>query len=285
VRRRALWRLLAAAVLATVIGCGPQPGVKQTPEVAPSEREHPVGLFAQVESHRATVNWKTVGDGLIAGYNIYISPDPVVGRYPDTMLPYHIQPFNSTPYPGDTNPDDSVVTFVADNLSDGVKYYVSVRVVYSDGTLSMPSNEVAIVCGPRGECLLPVRYSSKNDGYSFESAGYVSADSPANDLYFYTVDGGDYLASPNRLDGFLKVNKFKVVSLPDGLRQDIGSSRVFEIPPSADKAQIRVGDWVWIRMPDRTNALVHVTSLTGEGNGRAVKLFYAYCPLAGSLIF
>jgi hypothetical protein len=245
----------------------------------------PFGLFADVASHRATVNWKTSGGGLIGGYNIYISKDVVVGRYPDTMLPAYVQPYNSEPYPGDTNPDDSVVTYVAENLENGVIYYVSVRVIYRDGSLSMPSNEVAIVCGPRGELELPVRYSSTNDGYSFEKETYVSADSPDNDLYFYAVDDGDYLASPNRLDGFLKATKFKVVSLSAGLKEDLKHSYVFELPPTADKVEIASGDWVWIRMPDKTSALVHVIDLVGKDKGRRAKMSFAYCPLAGQLIF
>lgn len=281
------WGFAAIALLILFVNCAPQkPGPESpAPVETPKIRFHPYDLSVEVSSRRMTVSWKTEGEGLISGYNIYVSTESILGRYPDSMLPAHIQPFNSEPYPGDTNPDDSVEHFVAGDMENGVKYYVSVRVIYPDGRLSRPSNEVAAVCGPRGEIELPVRYSSSNDGFSFDSARYVKADSPDNDVYFYTVDGRDYLASPVRLDGFLRATTFKLVSMPSGLKQDLRRSGQFELPPTADKVEIHAGDWVWIRMPGNTNTLVHALEMTGKDKTRYVKLFYAYCPLAGELIF
>ncbi len=271
-----------------LVSCGTPP--KPTPEPNPPQETvkstvTPYDLQADASNAKLTVSWKTRGEGLISGYSIYISPELIVGRYPDTMLPSFVHPYNSTPYPGDTNPDDSIEQFVAEGLENGVKYYVSVRVLYPDGRLSLPSNEVAAVCGPRGEMELGVRYSSQQDGFSFDNNGYVSADFAANDLYFYTVDGHDYIASPNRLDGYLRATKFKIVSLPNGLKDAHPGFGQFELPPTADKVEVRPGDWVWARTPEKRSAILQVVNVIGKGNARRVGLTYAYCPLAGELIF
>ncbi len=268
--------------------CGTPP--KPTPAPSPPQETvkstvTPYDLRAEASNAKLTVSWKTRGEGLISGYDIYISQELIVGRYPDTMLPSFVHPYNSTPYPGDTNPDDSIVQFVAEGLENGIKYYVSVRVLYPDGRLSMPSNEVAAVCGPRGDIELGVRYSSPQDGFSFDQNGYVSADFSANDLYFYTIEGHDYLASPSRLDGYLRATKFKVVSLPNGLNDAHSGFGQFEFPPSADKVEVKSGDWVWAITPEKRSAILQVLDVIGKDKGRRVKLTYAYCPLAAELIF
>ena len=129
--------------------------------------------------------------------------------YPGATLPSSVKPFNPTPFPGDTNPDDGVEHFTAEGLQNGVTYYVTIRTVYPDGTLSPPSREVGVVCNPRGEVEISIRYESEHDGYSFAGDRYVRADTDENDLYFFSKDGIDYIASPDRLDGFLK-NRYKM---------------------------------------------------------------------------
>ncbi|MCX6833610.1 MAG: fibronectin type III domain-containing protein, partial [candidate division Zixibacteria bacterium] len=209
--KRTFPAILTVLVLA---GCGPVT-VRQSSETPlPTETRKQVSiadLRVSVNDKSMIVSWKRIGQGAISGYNIYISERPLFALYPDAHVDSSIAPYNATPFPGDTNPEDSVENFEATHLENGVKYFVTVRVVFPDGLVSRPSSEVTVVCGPRGEIELPIRYQSSPDGYSFEKNAYTDANSTDNDLYFYSKDGRDYLASPRRLDGFINDTRFLVL--------------------------------------------------------------------------
>ncbi|MEW5995187.1 MAG: hypothetical protein AB1744_12455, partial [Candidatus Zixiibacteriota bacterium] len=165
------------------------------------------------------------------------------------------------------------------------KYYVSVRVLFPDRSLSKPSNEVVAVCGPRGEMELSIRYKSDRDGFSFEKNDYVGADALDNDLYFYAKDGIDYLVSPSHLGGFLKENRLQVLPFTGELHEVTSQFRAFKQQPTQDRVVVQVGDWVHLLTPDNTHTLLHVLGLDGDGETRSVRLFYASSPLAGEAIF
>jgi len=274
--------LLISLTLAIALldGCGPQKAPRETSDVC-----YPYATRVEVNDRQMTVIWKKKCNQLISGYFIYISKEPLSKRFPSMELPESVAPFNYTPFPGDTNPNDELEHFVAKGLDNGVKYYVSVRVVYPDRTLSNPSNEVLAVCGPRGEIDLSIRYKSERDGFSFEKNAYVRADDIDNDLYFYSKDGTDYLASPNRLGGFLKANKFYILPLKGEFEQVKTKLSLFGSTPTQDRVAVNEGDWVHILTPDRKNALVKVLSISGEGEHRSVRLFYAFSPFPNEAIF
>lgn len=246
---------------------------------------YPYDARVEVNDRQMTVIWKKRCSRLMSGYNIYISTEPLVSRYPGTELPASVKPFNPTPFPGDTNPEDNLEHFEATGLKNGVKYYVSVRVVNPDRTLSKPTNEVVAVCGPRGEMELSVRYKSEHDGFSFEKNEYVRADNLENDLYFFSKNGTDYLSSPNRLDGFLRKNKFHVLPFKGTFEEIKEQFARYDTPPTQERVAIKPGDWVHMVTPEGTNALLYVKKIEGEGEKRQVRLFYAYSPLPHEAIF
>ena len=240
-------------------------------------------LRVDVNNKTMTVSWTDNCGRLISGYNIYISEDPLVATYPDASIPESIEPHNTTPYPGDTDPSDPRVFYEAERLENGVKYYVSVRVVYGDQSLSEPSEEVVAVCAPRGQVELGVRYSDNADGFSFVDGNYVDADATTNDIYFYSANGEDFLASPIRL-GFLKDNKLRKLSYAGDIDEVAAGVTTDTEYPTNDKVQVEAGDWVWVYMPDRTTALVQVRQFNGQGKDRTVSLYFAYFPLPNELI-
>lgn len=272
--------VISVLILTFLVRCVPEKRPEETPGGC-----YPYEASVEVNSRQMTVTWKTHCSRLMSGYFIYISDEPLANKYPGSELPPTITPINHTPFPGDTNPDDGAEHFVAEGLEDGVKYYVSVRVVNPDRTLSKPSNEVAAVCGPRGEIELSIRYKSGRDGFSFEKNDYVRADDLDNDLYFYSKDGTDYLASPNRLDGFLKANRAAVLPLRGEFVQVKTMFPAFDSRPDRDRVAVRTGDWVHILTPDGKSALMKVLSVNGKGERRRIKLFYAFCPLANGAVF
>ena len=273
--------VITAIVIGCLLyGCGPG-GV--SPEV--SSRCYPHDLNVNVSNASMDVYWKTKCQDLISGYNIYISDLPLATDYPGSSLPPDIRPFNLTPFSGDTNPEDEYEHYEAEGLENGRKYYVSVRVVNPDGTMSPPSNEGGAVCGPSGEIELSIRYKSSQDGYSFELDDYVPADDLNNDLYFFSGPDGDFLGSPVKLNGFLKDNRFGKLSLKGEFKDVRGNLGGVSSEPTIDKLRIQRGDWIHMRTAEGGNAFLRVLDIVGDGADRKVRLFFVYNSLAGEMIF
>ena len=275
---RQLWiAAIMLGVLAT--GCG---GPKKTVDETATACV-PFDVSVEVDNELAVVEFKSDCEQLISGYNIYVSRQPLAEQYPGATLPDGIEPHNHPVFPGDTDTDDEVETYEAEGLENGVRYHVHVRTVFPGGELSAPSREVAIVPGPRGEITLAVRYESEQDGFSFARDEYVRADNVDNDLYFYTREGNDFLASPSRL-GFLRSTKFRV--LPFGGTLDEVTSQLAGQPvPDQERVMVENGDWVQILTEDGTFALVQVREISGSGDSRSVRMFYAYSPVEGTPAF
>lgn len=242
-------------------------------------------LKVEVNSKSMVLKWKKKCSRSISGYNIYISEIPLSTNYAKKQLPESVKAVNVQPFPGDTNPEDGVEVYQADGLKDGIKYYVSVRVLMPDGRQSRPSNEVTVVCGGRGEIELSVRYKSDQDGFSFSQNGFVRADNEQNDLYYYSKDGVDYLASPHRLNGFLRKNSLQLLPF-DGELSNI-KSRIGEIKPNSDTDRLSVTTGCWIRLytAEGSSALLKVLGFSGEGKDRKIRLYYAYLPLKDEMLF
>ena len=262
------------------IGCAPP---KSGHEV--DESCYPYDLNVEVNDRTMTVMWKTECNRLTSGYNIYISETPFTEYNSGDNQLFMVKPFNYEPFLGDTDPSDGIEHFIASMLDNGMVYYVSARVVFPDRSLSKPSNEVVAVCGPRKEIELDVRYTSEQDGFSFEKNSYVRADDVTNDIYFYSKDGHDYLASPSRLDGFLRDSKLSRLPFKGDIDDVKEQVRSLVTVPSSDRLVIHRGEWFRIMTLDKTNALVKVLEITGDGSKRRVKLFIAYTPVKDSLIF
>ncbi len=271
--------LLILFVLLTMSGCAPR---KQAPSEARYDR-HPFGIAAEVDDAMMVVSWKTAGQGLISGYNIYISEEPLLSDSDE--LPPGAEPHNRTVYAGDTDPHDEIEHYEASGLENGVLYYVHVRVVYPDRTLSPPTEEITAVCGPRGEIELAVRYQGKPDGFSFLRDDYVDADDVANDLYYFHRDGRDFLVAPSELGGFQRANRFRVLRVKGDLDQVSKDLPAQGPRPSDSRVEIARGDWIWIITPEEYHALVRIDGFTGTDEVPRVRLFYAFVPRSGAPIF
>jgi hypothetical protein len=271
--------LLALLALVMLAGCAP----KKAPVTEAAPERYPFDVDAEVDDGMMIVTWKTAGEGIISGYNIYISEEPLLTEN-DSLAPA-IEPHNTTTYAGDTDPDDGIEHYEARGLENGVLYYVHVRIVYPDRSLSPPTEEVRAVCGPRGEIELAVRYQDKPDGFSFVRDEYVDADNVANDVYYYTRDGNDYLVSPSELGGLLRVNRFRVLDMSGTLDHVSEQLPLLSSQPTARRVEISEGDWVWIMTSEEQHALLKVQGFTGSVENRKVQLFYAFTPRAGSPIF
>lgn len=280
--------VVLSLVLAFTFGCGPKPVVTSeatSPTVVyPDIR--PVEVHVISSDRSMTVRWKQQGTGTISGYNIYIMRHPVAGKSQSAKSAEVTLPHNTSVYPGDTNLDDEYIEYIADGLDNGVKYYISVKVVFPNQTMSTPSNELLAVCGPRGECSLFVRFKSENDGFSFVSGESVRADDATNDLYFFSKDGVDYLASPSRLNNYLRKSGFSLVSKGgtlDDVRKRLSADE--SLAANADRIAVSSGNWVLMKTVENHTVLIQVQGLSSESDSRRVTLWYAVCPMAGEAIF
>jgi hypothetical protein len=270
--------ILSMSVL-LLFGCKPK-------EVA-EERStcNPTDIKVDVNHEMMDVSWINPCKELISGYNIYISETPLNNSYPGTELPSSVKPFNDSSFVGDTNPDDGIEIFEAKNLKNNKKYYITVRMINPNMTLSKPSQEVIAVCGAREEIELSIRYKSNQDGYSFKDNQYVRADNLQNDLYFFSKDGTDYLNSPHKLDGFLNINKLAKLSYKgnfENLRSKIQSLR---FKTDQDKVKIAKNDWLIMKTASGNYCLINVIGFSDSGVNRKVKLFIAYSSVPNELIF
>src|SRR5574341_1327070 len=162
---------LYLVLLAFVVSCG---GPKMD-GVFPRSCK-PYDLSVTVDSWKMTIRWRSDCARSIGGYNIYISTEPLAPQYAKRQIPEQMPTFNHEIFPGDTNPEDSLEVFEATGLTDGVKYYVSVRIILPNGVQSKPTREIATVCGPSGEIELSGRFKSEHDGFSLIQEKFVRAD-------------------------------------------------------------------------------------------------------------
>ncbi len=235
----------------------------------------PSNIHVDVNDKMMNISWVNNCKNNIAGYNIYISESKNST----------VKPFNDVPFDGDTNPEDGVENFKAEHLKNGKKYYVSVSIVNPDQTESKRTEEILAVCGPREEIELAVRYKAEHDGYSLDLNKYVRADNVANDLYFFSKEGEDYISSPNNLDGFLRVNKFEKLSF-QGDFQDLRTkiSKYYRLAVK-NKITVTKGDWIILTTFEKKHALIKILGFSGSGVERKIKLFVAYSPIVNELIF
>ncbi|HEX2897159.1 MAG TPA: hypothetical protein VHP63_03820 [candidate division Zixibacteria bacterium] len=265
---------------AALVSCG---GPKMDGAFPPGCR--PYDLSVSVDSGQMTLKWKKECGQPTSGYNIYISTEPLAPKYGMKQIPTKMPTFNQEIFPGDTNPDDSVEIFEAAGLSDGVKYYVSVRIILPNGVQSKSTREIETVCGPSGEIELSARFKSEQDGFSFSQEKFVRADNDLNDIYYFHSEGVDYLASPIKLNGFLRDVKLGVLPFTGGIELIKEKVRRLESSPQDDKITVITGDWVRVLSPEGTNTPVHVLGFTGQGEDRKIHLFYLHSPLKNELFF
>lgn len=279
-----LWPLtvFVAAMITFLAGCGPTTQPKGPGPEAPEHPAHsrPLDLELFPGDGKMMVQWRVAGSEIISGFDIYVSEHPVTAAEAGAASS-SVKPFNSEVYPGDTNPEDSLEQYRAENLQPGLKYFVWVRIVRPDGTLSEPSEVLTAICGPRGEFDLGPRYQSENDGYSFEKKKNVHADASDNDLFYFNKDGIDYLASPTRLNGYLRSTKLLLLPLKGTFDQVRRQVAKLGAASSGDRIAITDGDWILAVTAEGNNALVHVISL----KGKEARLFFALCPVPGEMLF
>ena len=144
---------------------------------------------------------------VISGYNIYLSDKPLKPIFADWDKS-HPQPYNHTPYPGDTDGNTTAESFEITGLENGKEYYVSVRTVGTDGSESKSSDEVVFTPMAKGQFLISSSHSGQNGGFNFDDEISVPARDRRCDIYLYSKADVVGLSSPDRLGAGLRKTGF-----------------------------------------------------------------------------
>jgi hypothetical protein len=266
---RKLFILLLTGLLAG--GCGAPRKIAEglRTDCAPSN------LTARPNDRKILLRWDTdcPDSILLSGYYIYLQDRPIYEKYGARIPPSSVEPFNLTPYPGDTDPEDSYETMTVEYLDNGVEYFISVRTAYPDRTISVSSNEVSVICRPEGEFELAYRYAGLNDGFSFALGEHVRADAEENDLYYYHKEGTDYIRSPHMLNGFLRNSRFDSLGKTKDIYQYPELDYTFT---PVETMPVREGESYLVKTADSRFAKIRIEKITGEGKERSLRIKYVY---------
>jgi hypothetical protein len=181
------------------------PGPKETGKIPA-----PYDLRIEFSSRRATVHW-SINRGKadpIYGYNIYLSETPLKDQF-RRWHKDHPDPYNHTPYPGDTDGDRSRESFEITHLENGKIYYVSVRTVGENGLESASTDEVEFQPLSNGTFVISSNHSASNGGFEFDSGLSTPARDRRCDIYLYAKGEEVGISSPGRLGAGLRNTYFR----------------------------------------------------------------------------
>jgi len=228
-------------------------------------------------SSYALIAWNPGCPGLriLRGFNVYVSPVPLAADYPGSDLSPDFRPYNRDIYPGDTLGNPKRESYAIEDLENARQYYVHVRDVYIDGTLSPPSNEIPLVVYSQGQFTLMPSFTGDHDGFDFAAGEYCRTDALNNDIYFYSKDGADYLCSPARLG---PVNReTEIFSAGTG----VAPENWMEMNPDdefTERVRLQEGGVYILITADGYPVKLNVLSMTGNGDERQITFDYIYKP-------
>jgi len=257
-----------------ITSCGPKPPTTDAPK---DTRCFPDNLVIDsTGSNYALLAWDPGCPGvrILRGFNIYASPVPLVSEYPGTDVPPTVMPVNAQVYPGDTLGNPTRETFALEDIENAVAYYVHVRAVYSDGTLSPPTGEIRLVTFAQGRFVLRESYTGSNDGFSIVTGESCRTDDLVNDLYFYHKDGQDFLCSPIRIGDVYRNTRIYPAGpkAPENWADMKPDDRFKErVPVEPDGVYILILD-------EGYPAKLEVRSIEGIGDSRTITFDYIYKP-------
>jgi hypothetical protein len=205
--KRRLGLIFLLAVL--ISGCGPKPKIEPITPIALPEIPRPYDLTVNANSGKATLYWsidRTLNPP-ISGYRIYLTnnshPIDTAAWKDNPGIPY-----NSDPYPGDTDGDITHESYNLDNLENGKFYYAIIRTVGFDNRESALSNVVSFRPLAGGEFTISSNHLGDDGGFNFETGTQVPGKDRRSDLYLYSNGNKTGLSSPSRLSAWLRKTSF-----------------------------------------------------------------------------
>ena len=219
-----------------ILACGPKPEKIVDLPV-------PFDLNLNTISNGATLIWSVnrKDNQPISGYNVYLSEKSLADIF-NSWDEGHPDPYNYTPFPGDTDGDKSKETFELTNLENGKTYYVSIRTIGLAGIESPPSNEVSFTPLAKGSIQLSTNHMIDAGGFCFEQEISVPSRDTRCDIYLYSKGDVFGLSSPSRLSGGLRKSKFtlKRTGTTDAATVKIKKNDLVVVKTKYGRAELRI---------------------------------------------
>ncbi len=257
-----------------VISCGPsgRVGLDESRLCIPRDLQ-----IDSVGNRYAKIAWDPgcPGTRIMRGFDIYLSPVPLVDKYSGREFSNSIKPHNHELYPGDAEGNPDRETYEIENISNATRYFVHVRAVYNDGSFSKPSNEIDLICYPQGILELAVSYSGDQAGFSFAEDRYCRTNNLENDIYFYHKDGKDFLCSPSRLGAVNRMTK--IYPAGKGVTPPY-PEKLQRVGEASEKIEILPGRNIVIETEDGYYAGLYIRQLERSGDDRRAIIQYFYRP-------
>jgi hypothetical protein len=265
------------------ISCAPPKSITVAPPPPAVEKPQPCVprnlTLDSTASGYALIAWDPgcPQERIMRGFNIYVSSSPLTTRFPDTVLPPTIQPFNHDVYPGDILGNPQRETYALENIPNAVRRYVHVRVVYTDGGLSVPSNEIEVTCYQQGRVDLAASFSGSKDGFNFRKNAYCRTDDLDNDVYFYSKNGDNFLCSASRLGPVNRADKL----YPAGEGQPaVALGRPSGQP--TDRVSVRPGRNLILETVDGDTIVIRILDVNTAGSTPTLTFEYVLRPAISS---
>jgi len=231
--------------------------------------------MGQAGDQQAQLHWELQGElnKYVLGYQIFVSDKPLAGlstaQLPApraTWPPYHLD--------GDSN---DWTHYQLDDLKNGERYYIHLRIVGSNQRVSAPSNEVTVIPRPEGVIKLYETSSKSFSAFDFSHLELVSSTSQNADIVFDVRQKVPLLRSPH-----LRQKGLRKTGIVD-LKTSYQFPQFNEVPHLVLVAeeQAEVGHLFVIHTADGNYAKLQVESLGGSPPNRYVELRYCYQTLPG----
>jgi hypothetical protein len=246
------------------LSCGPKPIEKPVPPFHKVEIPPPFALKAEAGNRQAIISWSInrPEEMLLSGYNIYLSDGLIADSTVWKLSPG--QPYNSQPYPGDTDGDTQHESMPLTNLVNGRIYYIFVRTVGSDGGESVSSNVTLFRPLAQGEFTISINHETPDGGFNFENEKSVPGRDPRSDIYLYATENKTGLSSPSRLGAGLRQTDFHYAgSKPDA--------------PGAETVPIKVRDTFELTLKSG-QARINILEISGRYPDVSARIGYIYYP-------
>ncbi len=188
---------LVVLILFYVGGCAPSPKPPSEPQLfVLADLPVPHNLVAVAGDNQVDLNWKLEGkrDEYVLGCNVYAETRSLEGISVDKL------PASRGTWPPiyvDSDTINSWTNYILDNLENGKKYFIHIRLKGSNQRISPASNEVAMIPHPEGVIKLYETRSKHYSAFEFSKQKKVSSKNKHADIIFDEQENVAMLLSPH----------------------------------------------------------------------------------------
>jgi hypothetical protein len=266
--------LFTILVVALLIGCANQKKLDVIPALG--DLPQPKNLVVENGDQRAILNWDIGGeiDSYVLGYNVYVGESSLIDL-PLEKLPHPTESW--PPFYVQNDTINSWTHYELDDLENGEKYFVHVRLTGANSRISLPSNEVMITPRPEGDIILYETSSRHYSAFDFSEQELTASTSKPGNIFFDFDDETPMLKSPHLRKNGLTQTQLCVWNGEDTLQ-------ISELE-FTDKIEISKGQEIILKTSGGNFAKLQIKEIGGKYPDHYVQLNYIYQMIPNLLKF